>query len=178
VKRLLIAFLPLPIFLVVALAIYLYGDQWDTLAELVVFFYMILSLSMVAFRILKRQYLRSLSWLLILGLMTFRGFGYESYHDIEYFLRSYAVIGTSRSCEAPAPPTTYFTVCYANIGDPWERFLMRGHLDEMAKPLDQWSEELKRALGANELTRDTLVCGYRRVRSLRSDYYYVEIACG
>jgi hypothetical protein len=189
--RIYIAVLPLTVFLGAAFALYLCGDYfneryrpgratYDSICIVFVVIYLAISPVMSVIRIFKAEYLRALAWLLIIGAISFRGLAYEKYHVFEYFIISYLIAGTILNCEQPLStntPQSTFTLCYAYIRDPWERFLLRGALGEMLEPFDKWPMELKQALAAEPVTRNILECGYRRVRSFRRDLYYVEIAC-
>lgn len=186
VLRTFCAFLPLIVFLCFGLAVYLYGEQWNELyvpgihgewarTGLVVV-YLVISPFMVTFRFVRRQYLRAVPWLIILGLMGFRANCYETYHDVDYFFMSYVLVDSVLTCDPPSQSSQPFTVCYAYVRNPWQRFLLRGKLEEMQGPFESWSAELKAALKSNRTTQHIVDSPYRRVRSFRDGYFYVEIA--
>lgn len=186
------ALAPFAVFICVAFALWLGGEfanefstggskvrSYDLVWILIIGGYLIASPIMVLVRLQRRELLKAVPWFLITLLSAFRVFAPESYRNVEYRVVPH-VLATILNCEAPtsANSASTFVVCYAYQRFPWERFLIRSTTDEMLRPIDQWSDELKASLRSNPITRDIVDCGYRRIASVRPNYLFVEVACG
>jgi hypothetical protein len=139
-----------------------------TIAVLAFFGYAIVSILMLIFRLVRRQSDRATPWILILMSMALRYSWPQPFHDIEYFVMSYAAVGTILPCASPAPPSV--SLCYLEGEDPPRRLLVR------VPPGTPWSAEVAAAVTQTTGASVEMWCTWN-VMSFRKDFYYVDGWC-
>jgi hypothetical protein len=131
--------------------------------------YSVVSIWMLIFRLVRRQFNRANPWILILLSMALRYSWPQPFHDIEYFVMSYAAGGTVLPCPSPTPPSV--SLCYLEGEDPPRRLLVR------VPPGTPWSPEVAAAASQTTGASVEMWCTFRRVMSFRKDFYYVDGWC-
>jgi hypothetical protein len=186
------AFLPIALFILLTAAIYMWGavanpEHTDaaTIYELarasVAITFGVLSPALATAHLVRRRYLQAVVWLAIAGTLWFRTFYYETFHDVEFFVMAQLVEHGVMRCgaEGASPSSAAMpSICYVHKREPWERYLLRGQLDELLLPQSQWPDQLTALLRGNASTVHIVSCNDKRVRHLTADLYYVELACG
>jgi hypothetical protein len=131
--------------------------------------YVVVSMAMLIFRLARRQFDRASPWALILMSVALRYSWPQPFHDIEYFVMSYAAVGTVLPCPSPTPPSV--SLCYLEGEDPPTRLLVR------VPPGTPWSSEVAATVSQSTSASVEMWCTFRRVMSFRKDFYYVDGWC-